>query len=398
MATLEGSEVPYFLVVGAGLSGAVLARTLAEAGCHCDVFEARPQIGGHCRTVRDPETGILVHREGPHTLHSDDEAVWAFVERFCEVYPYRHLKRALTGGELYVSPINLQTLNQFFRMALGPEEARDLVAAEAAPYATQRNGPPANFEEAGLGLIGKRLFDAFYRDYTIKQWGVEPRDLPASVFGRVPVRFDYNDNYFRHGRQGQPVGGYSRLIERILDHPGIAVSAGRAYEPADPPGPYRHVFYSGPLDRFFGWRHGRLPYRTLRFEDVRSKGVRQGCAVVICCDRSVPYTRVTEHKFFAPYEQHDDTLISYEYSADCGPADTPYYPLRLADSRAKVESYVAGARSIPDVSFFGRLGTYRYIDMDQAIREAMDVGACTLAAMRASAPIPAFFVDPRVEP
>ncbi len=269
MATLEGGEAPYFLVVGAGLSGAVLARTLAEAGCHCDVFEEQPFVGGGCRTIRDDQTGILVHRKGPHTLHSDDETVWAFVERFSEVYPYRHVKRALTGGELFVSPINLQTLNQFFHTALGPEEARDLVAAEAAPYAAQQNGPPADFEEAGLATIGKRLFDAFYRGYTIKQWGVEPRDLPASVFARVPVRFDYNDSYFRHGRQGQPVGGYSRLIERILDHPGIAVSAGRAYAPADPPGPYRHVFYSGPIDRYFRWRQGRLPYRSVRFEDVR---------------------------------------------------------------------------------------------------------------------------------
>ncbi len=365
-----------------------------KPGAIATVFEERPDVGGHCRTVRDSETGVLVHREGPHTLHSDDQDVWAFVERFAEIYPYRHLKRALTGGQLYVSPINLQTLNQFFARALGPEEARELVAAEAAPYATGLNGPPANFEEAGLATIGKRLYDAFYRGYTIKQWGVEPRDLPARVFARVPVRFDYNDNYFRHSRQGQPVGGYSRLIEEILRHPGIDVSLGRAYDPAAAPGDWRHVFYTGPIDRYFGWRHGRLPYRTLRFEDVRARGIRQGCAVVNCCDQSVPYTRITEHKFFAPYEEHEDTLVSYEYASDCGPSDTPYYPLHIGGNREVFDAYAASARATPGVSFLGRLGTFRYIDMDVAIREAMDAGARTLAAMHASAPIPTFFVDP----
>lgn len=394
MVAFETGGVPRFLIVGAGLSGAVLARTLAEAGCHCDVFEERADVGGHCRTVRDRETGVLVHREGPHTLHSDDQGVWAFVERFSEIYPYRHLKRALAGGELYVSPINLQTLNQFFGKALGPEEARELVAAEAAPYAAKLDGSPANFEEAGLATIGKRLFDAFYRGYTVKQWGIEPSALPASVFARVPIRFDYNDNYFRHSRQGQPVGGYSLLIERILDHPGIDVSVGRTFDPAADGSGWRHVFYSGPIDRYFGWRHGRLAYRTLRFEDVRSKGVRQGCAVINCCDPSLPYTRITEHKFFAPYEPVEDTLVSYEYSSDCGPSDTPYYPLRIAGNRTMFDAYAASARATPGVSFLGRLGTYRYIDMDVAIREAMDAGARIMAALDASAPIPTFFVDP----
>jgi UDP-galactopyranose mutase len=391
MANLETDGPPRFLIVGAGLSGAVLARTLADAGCLCDVFEEQPYVGGGCRTVRDEATGVLVHRKGPHTLHSDDAAVWTFVERFCTVCPYRHLKRALTGGELYVSPINLQTLNQFFRRALGPEEARAQVAAEAAPYAARLHGPPANFEEAGLATIGKRLFDAFYRGYTIKQWGVEPCALRANVFVRVPVRFDYKDSYFRHGRQGQPVGGYSALIERVLAHPGIHVSLGRTYDPAEAPGVYRQVFYSGPIDRYFGWRHGRLPYRSVQFEDERLPGLRQGCAVVICCDQSVPYTRITEHKCFAPYESHEDTLLSYEYASDCGPADAPDYPFRKAGDGNLFDTYEAQARSMPGVSFIGRLGTYRYIDMDTAIREAMDTGARTLTSIRASAPIPTFF-------
>jgi UDP-galactopyranose mutase len=393
-ASVGGDESPRFLVVGAGLSGAVLARSLAEAGCQCDVFEERTYAGGHCHTVRDRETGVLIHRHGPHTLHTDDAEIWAFVERFAEIYPYRHLKRALTGGELYVSPINLQTLNQFFHKALGPQEARALVAAEAAPYAAKLSGPPANFEEAGLAAIGKRLFDAFYRGYTVKQWGIDPKALPASVFGRVPVRFDYDDNYFHHSRQGQPVGGYSQLIERILDHPNIRLSLGRPFVPEDDASGYRHVFYSGPLDRYFNWRHGRLAYRTLRFEDERSTGVRQGCSVINCCDQSVPYTRVTEHKFFSAWEKPEGTVISYEFSADCGPGDTPYYPLRLTGDRSRLDAYVATARASQGISFIGRLGTYRYIDMHVAIREAMEAASATLDAVRASRPIPAFFVDP----
>jgi UDP-galactopyranose mutase len=392
MGVLEHEAVPRFLIVGAGLSGAVLARTFADAGCYCDVLDEQSYVGGGCRTISDEETGILVHRKGPHTLHSDDPAVWAFVERFSEIYPYRHLKRALTGGELYVSPINLQTLNQFFHTTLGPDEARSLVETEAAPYLLDH--PPANFEEAGLAMIGRRLFDAFYRGYTIKQWGVEPRELPASIFGRAPIRFDYNDNYFRHGRQGQPIGGYSLLTERILRHANINVSLGRAYDPLDPSETHRHVFYSGPIDRYFAWQDGRLPYRSVRFDDVRSKGLRQGCAVIICCDQSVPYTRTTEHKHFSPYVQFEGTIVSYEYSSDCGDSDTPDYPLHVAGTRAIFESYAARAYATPGVSFLGRLGTYRYIDMDTAIREAMDAGARTLAAIRTSAPIPTFFIAP----
>ena len=382
------------LVVGAGLSGAVLARQLAESGCPCDVYEDHPYAGGHCYTKRDAETGIMVHRHGPHTLHTDDEAIWAFVERFATIWPYKHLKRAHTGGEFFVSPINLQTINQFYRTALGPDEARALVAREAAPYAAALTGPPANFEEAGLALIGRRLYDAFYRGYTIKQWGIEPRNLPASVFGRVPIRFDYNDNYFKHNRQGQPVGGYSQLVERILDHENIRLHLGRAFSPRDDGAGHAHVFFSGPLDSYFDWRHGRLPYRTLRFEDERSVGVRQGCAVINYCDETTSFTRVTEHKFFSPWEKPEATLVSYEYSSDWGPDDAPYYPLRLTKDRSLLDAYVATARATEGVSFIGRLGTYRYIDMDVAITEALAAASTVLDCVRGGRPIPTFFIEP----
>jgi UDP-galactopyranose mutase len=267
-----------------------------------------------------------------------------------------------------------------------------LVAGEAA--ATGVTGPPANFEEAGLGRIGRRLYEAFYRGYTLKQWGIDPRRLPAHVFGRLPIRFSFASNYFHHSRQGQPVGGYTALVEKILAHENIAVTLGRPFAGGDDTSGYRHVFYSGPLDRFFGWKAGRLSYRTLRFEDLRDTGDFQGCAVLNYCDEAVPYTRVTEHKHFSGWEAPEGTVVSYEYASDCGPGDTPYYPLRLTGDRSGLDAYIAMAKATPGVSFIGRLGTYRYIDMDVAIREAFTTAEATLAAIADGAPLPAFFVQP----
>jgi UDP-galactopyranose mutase len=387
-------EAPRVLIVGAGLSGAVLARMLAEGGVRVVLFEERPYVAGHCYTERDRETGVLVHRHGPHTLHTDDAEIWSFVERFTAIHPYRHVKAARVGDELFPLPINLQTLNQFFRQALTPAKARDLIAADVAASNHGVAETPANFEEAALSRIGRRLYEAFYRGYTIKQWGVEPRELPAYVFGRLPIRFNYDQNYFHHSRQGQPVGGFTPMIEKILDHENIELHLSRSFDADADRGGYRHVFYSGPIDRFFGWRHGRLAYRTLRFEEEHLTGDAQGCSVINYCDEAVPYTRVTEHKHFSAWEKPEGTVVSYEYSADCGPDDNPYYPIRLARDRAQFGRYLVDAEATEGVTFIGRLGTYRYIDMDVAIREAMTAGAATLAALKSSTGIPAFFVKP----
>lgn len=390
----RNSDVPQVLIVGAGLSGAVLARVLAEGGVRVRVFEERAYVGGHCHTERDRLTGVLVHSHGPHTLHTDDEGIWGFIERFATIYPYRHVKVARVGDELLPLPINLQTLNQFFRRALTPAVARSLIAEEAASSGYDASKPPENFEEAALSTIGRRLYEAFYRGYTIKQWGLEPRELPAYVFGRLPIRFNYDQNYFHHSRQGQPIGGFTPMIEKILDHPDIALHLCRPFDSDTDASAFDHVFYSGPIDRFFGWRHGRLAYRTLRFEMERLTGDAQGCSVINYCDESVPYTRITEHKHFSPWETPEGTLLSYEYSSDCGPDDVPYYPIRLAKDRAMLENYVAAARGSPGVTFIGRLGTYRYVDMDVAVREAIAAGAETLERLKVNREIPAFFVEP----
>jgi UDP-galactopyranose mutase len=380
-----------FLIVGAGLTGAVIARQLADAGFACDVFEEADHVAGHCHTSRDRETGILIHHFGPHTLHTDRADIWAFIERFADINAFGHRKQAWAGGRLYPFPINLQTINVFFGTALIAAEVPDFLRAQAEPI----DHEPRNFEEAALSRVGRRLYEAFYRGYTLKQWGRDPTELPAFVFGRLPIHWSNDRNVFHHARQGQPVGGYTRLVERILDHPRIALHMRRAFDGRVSTEDYRHVFYSGPIDRYFDRRCGRLAYRTLDFELRHMPGQFQECGSVNYCDADIPYTRVIEHKYFWPWEPHDDkTVISYEYPRECGKNDTPFYPIRLNRDNQHYSQYVELARREPNVSFVGRLGTYRYLDMDAAIAEALQAGARTIEASRQGTPIPPFFVEP----
>ncbi len=383
------SEKPAFLIVGAGLTGAVLARVLADAGLHCHVLEEHHHVGGHCHTERDPATGILMNRYGPHTLHSDNPEVWNFVERFVQIFPYQHRKQAWAGGRLFPFPINLATLSQFFVRDFTAASAREFLQAQAEPVAL----PPANFEEAALASIGRKLYQAFFRGYTVKHWGRDPTELPASVFGRIPVHFDNARNVYHHARQGQPIGGYTHLVERMLDHPNIRVEIGRPVDDAAQHPGYRHVFYSGPIDRYFHWRFGRLAYRTLEFRHERGIGEYQQCGTVNHCDLDVPHTRVAEHKHFFGWEQHEETIYSFEYSRECGTDDTPFYPVRLARDDALFAKYVELARGETNTSFVGRLGTYRYIDMDAAIDEAIAAGSRAIESLRNGTRVPAFFGD-----
>jgi len=378
-----------FLIVGAGLTGAVIARLLADAGHASDVIDEADHVAGHCHTSLDPETGIMVHRFGPHTLHSDKPEIWAFVERFTDIYPYNHRKQAWAGGKVYPMPINLTTLSDFFGQQFTPESARAFVQAQATPLDQE----PRNFEEAGLSRIGRALYEAFYRGYTIKQWGRQPSEIPAFVFGRLPIHFENDRNVYHHGKQGQPTEGYTEMVARMLDHPLISVTLRRPYEAKTDADSHRHVFYSGPIDRFFDWRYGRLAYRTLDFELKRERGTFQACGTVNYCDIDVPYTRVAEHKHFWPWKRYDNTIYSVEYSREAGEDDTPFYPVPLIAENERYQNYVALAKEQAGVSFVGRLGTYRYLDMDVAIGEAMDAAGKTLAALNGGGTIPAFFVQ-----
>lgn len=376
-------------VAGAGLSGAVAGRELAEAGHRVVVYDPRPHVAGNCHTERDDATGVMVHRYGPHIFHTDDEGVWDYLRRFATFRPYRHSVRTTVRGRVYSMPLNLLTINQFFGRAMRPSEARAFVAARAEPIEN-----PANFEEQALSLVGRELYEAFFKGYTEKQWGCAPTDLPAAILARLPLRFNYDDNYFFHRFQGMPEAGYTALVERILDHPGIDVHLGTAFVP-DRAGDWDHVLWTGPLDAFFGHALGPLPYRTLDFEEFRDTGDWQGCAVMNEADPDVPHTRTTEHKHFAPWESHEGTVLFRERSRACGAGDIPYYPIRLAREKALLAEYVSLAEEAGgNVTFLGRLGTYRYLDMDRTVREALDAAAALLAAWGARRSPPVFGCPP----
>ncbi len=366
-----------------------MARQLAELGHQVTVLDQRSHVAGNCHTARDAATGVLVHVYGPHIFHTDDAKVWAYVNRYATFKPFQHRVKTTVAGQVYTLPVNLHTINQFFGKALSPQQARDFLAAQAdASLAT-----PQNFEEQALSLIGPHLYEAFFKFYTQKQWGVDPKQLPASILKRLPVRFTYDDNYFFHAFQGMPEHGYTAMVTRMLDHPAITLHLHTAFTRAQAVG-FDHVFYSGPLDGWFDYDMGRLGYRTLDFEHFTHQGDYQGCAVMNYPSPDVPWTRITEHKHFAPWESHEASVLSREVSRPCGPDDTPYYPIRLTQEQALLSQYVTRAERERGVTFVGRLGTYRYLDMDITIREAIDTVQHYAALTATGQKMPAFRVRP----
>ncbi len=378
-----------YCIVGAGFSGAVIGRALAQAGHDVLVIDERPHVAGNCHSQRDAETGVMTHVYGPHIFHTADERVWTYVQQFGMMRPYRHRVQAVSGDLVYSLPVNLLTINQFFRKAMGPKEAAAFVASK-----TQKISEPANFEEQALSMIGPELYAAFFRGYTRKQWGLDPTRLPASILKRLPLRFNFDNSYFAHPHQAMPERGYTELVAAILDTPRLELRLGARFE--DLTEPFAHVVYSGPIDRYFGYGSGRLGYRTLDFEVFRAKGDYQGSAVINYCDETIPFTRITEHKHFAPWEkdQIEGTILYREFSRSCGPNDIPYYPIRQTDEEAMLKKYVERAMATPGVTFVGRLGSYRYLDMDVTIGEALAAADGILKRISEGAAIPTFFVQP----
>lgn len=353
-------------IVGAGFSGAVIGRELASQGIKVNIFDSRPHTAGNCHTERDPETGVMVHKYGPHIFHTDSEQVWNYLQKFDEFVPYVNRVKAQVKGKVYTLPVNLLTINQFFSKALSPKAAYDFVQSKA----DKTIGEPITFEEQALKFVGKELYEAFFKGYTEKQWGLSPAKLPASILKRLPLRFNYDDNYFNHRFQGMPKNGYSFIVNKILDHNNISVRLNTRFDP-DEVSNFDHVFWSGPIDAFFNFKFGRLGYRTLDFVEERFEGDYQGCAVMNYCDEEIPYTRISEHKHFSPWEAHNKTIVFKEFSRECGDNDIPYYPIRLVDEQKMLDEYVKAAENEAKVTFVGRLGTYRYLDMDVTIAEAL---------------------------
>lgn len=361
--TIQGAAFPAdAIVAGAGIWGSTLARSLAEKGLKVLVLEKRAAPGGNVRCEFDPATGIEVHLYGSHIFHTKIPEVWNFVRRFAEFNGYRHKVLARYRGKTYFMPLGLALVNGFFGTDLKPSEVKAFLADESR---------------------SKALFDAFFRGYTSKQWGRAPEDIDPSVIKRVPVRESYDIGYFNDPWQGIPVEGYDSIFEKMLDHPSIKVECGvrvrleggRLFCGGDGL-PRVPVFYSGPADELFGYRHGELPWRTLRFEretlDVEDW---QGTSVVNYTEAEVPYTRIHEFKHYHPEDAKTMTLaktvVMREYSAEWKRGDEPYYPVDNPQSRALQSKYEAEAAKIPGLVLGGRLGEYRYFDMDKSIEAAL---------------------------
>lgn len=367
MSTKTMGGAKRVLVVGAGFSGAVIAREIAEAGHRVLVIDTRDHIAGNCHTERDQETGVMVHRYGPHIFNTNNEQVWQYIQRFGTLMPYINRVKASIASGIYSLPINLHTINQFFGVRLDPREAEAFLASRASTEFPE----PANFEEQALSFIGKELYEAFFYGYTQKQWGCEPSQLPASILKRIPVRFNYNDNYYASRFQGIPLEGYTEIVRRILDHPEIGIELNTTWE-RSMNDQFCHVVYTGPIDKYFGCDNGSLGYRTVYWDCINGAGDLQGNAVINYCDQNDPFTRNHEHKHFAPWEEHDRSLLFTEYSKETESGDIPYYPKRLSEDLTLLSSYQTRAEKEKAVSFVGRLATYRYLNMDAVVAEALE--------------------------
>jgi UDP-galactopyranose mutase len=361
-------------IVGAGFTGAVIGRELAEVGIPSLIIDERSHVAGNCHTERDAESGVMLHCYGPHIFHTDSERVWNYVRRFGEFKPYINRVKTTVQGKVYSMPVNLHTINQYFGTSMSPSQARAFIASKSRTDIED----PRTFEEQAMKFVGEELYEAFFAGYTRKQWGLEPSALPASILKRLPLRFNYDDNYFDHRFQGMPREGYTQIVQGILDHPLIELQIGCRFE--DLTEDFEHIFYSGPIDRYFNFDLGPLSYRTLDFEMIRADGDYQGTAVMNYPDSDIPYTRIAEHKHFAPWEadQIDKTVAFREYSRACGPDDIPYYPINLAGGVELLKSYEERAALLKKVTFAGRLGTFQYLDMDVTIDRALDVAAAYL--------------------
>ena len=362
-----------YLIVGAGLYGAVFARELTDRGKRCLVIDRRNHIAGNVYT--ETLSGIQVHKYGAHIFHTSDKEVWDYVNRFAEFNNYINSPVAIYGDELYNLPFNMNTFSKMWGVRT-PAEARAKIAEQVATLGIT---DPQNLEEQALSLVGTDVYTKLVKGYTEKQWGRDCRDLPAFIIKRLPCRFTYDNNYFRDRWQGIPMGGYTAMVEKMLS--GIEVRLNTDYSrlTAETPNIAKHTVYTGCIDEFFGYRLGALQYRSVRFEtEELPTDNYQGNAVVNYTHRDVPYTRIIEHKHFE-FGTQPTTVISREYPAEWKPGLEPYYPINDSENNALYARYRELAQTRPDVIFGGRLGQYRYYDMDKVIRAALDDLAALLS-------------------
>ena len=355
-----------YLIVGAGLYGAVFARELTQRGKSCLVIDRRNHIAGNIYTEK--MAGINVHKSGAHIFHTSDREVWEYVNQFAEFNNYVNSPLAVYRDELYNLPFNMNTFSKMWGIRT-PKEARQMIERQVAELGITE---PQNLEEQALSLVGTDVYTKLIKGYTEKQWGRDCRELPAFIIRRLPCRFTYDNNYFNDRWQGIPIGGYTQMVEKMLEGADVLLQTDYFDLIREQPEIAHTVVYTGCIDEFFGYRLGALKYRSVRFEtEELPEENYQGNAVVNYTDREVPYTRVIEHKHFE-FGKQPTTVISREYSAEWKPGLEPYYPVNDAENSALYAQYQQLAAQRENVIFGGRLGQYRYYDMDKVIRAAMD--------------------------
>ncbi|MBZ5711661.1 UDP-galactopyranose mutase [Nannocystis pusilla] len=366
-----------YLIVGAGFAGSVLAERLAAgAGKRVVVVDRRPHIAGNAYDHYD-DAGVLVHKYGPHIFHTNSREVFEYLSRFTAWRPYEHRVLASVDGQLLPIPINLDTVNRLYGLGLTALELEQFFAARA-----EKVEPVRTSEDVIVSRVGRELYAKFFRNYTRKQWGLDPAELDASVTARVPVRCNRDDRYFDDTYQAMPKHGYTRLFERMLAHPNIKVMLNTDYRDIAGEIGYREMIYTGPVDEFFDHRHGKLPYRSLRFHhETYDQAVYQPAPVVNYPNQHL-YTRVTEFKYLTGQE-HAKTSVVYEYPCDDG---DPYYPVPRPENAELYRRYKALADATPGVHFTGRLATYRYYNMDQVVAQALTLYARLCQRSGADAP------------
>lgn len=360
------------IVVGAGFYGAVMAeRFAADLGWRVIVLEKRNHVGGNCWSCPDPDTGVEVHAYGPHIFHTSHEQGWKYLNRFTAFNDYRHTVWATRKGQVYPLPFGLAAISLLLGRRLSPAEAQAWVAKEVAKEGIDE---PRNLEEKALSLIGRPLYEAFVKEYTEKHWGVKASELPAFIITRLPVRYTYDVGYYNDRWQGIPVDGYGVLFQRMLRHPEIEVRLNTDYFDVRGALPVHDLLvYTGPIDQFFDYRHGRLGWRSVRFEKMLpDTGDFQGTSVMNECDGAVPYTRTHEFKHFTPERKFERTVVFREYSYAPRPGDDVYYPVRNDADLAIRAKYKAESKQVSHVVFGGRLGAYAYLDMENTVSTALD--------------------------
>ncbi len=356
------------LVVGAGFAGSTFARLAAEDGNKVIVIDKKEHIGGNSYSFEDSKTGIEIHKYGPHIFHTNDEDVYSFITKFTEFNNYINRVKAISNGKVYSLPINLHTINQFFNKTFSPKEAEDFIEKKREKYKDV-----LNFEEFVKSSLGTELYEAFFRDYTIKQWGVEPKEISVSTAKRLPIRFNYDDNYFNDKYQGIPIKGYGALFEEMLNNENINIKLNTSFGVFNKNNKIKFDFivYTGSIDEYFDYKYGYLPYRSITFEEMRGEEI-QGNAVINYTDMSENFTRIHEHKYFTPEKKFKQSIAFKEYSFESDSRKNPFYPIENIVSTEMVMNYKKLSKLEDNVVFIGRLAEYKYMNMDQVIRSSID--------------------------